>query len=118
CECNVSGNLFVLEKGKDGTYQRNQQGLKCCIEDVSEYGALVRIGGKGKSRLHVSLQFELDEKPVIMYGIVRGVEYNAQLNISRLHFECLKMNPEIKDNILSYVYKSLTERPIYEGGIF
>ena len=39
-----------------------------------------------------------------MYGIIRAVEYNKALEQSRLHFECIHIDPSMKNAILTYVY--------------
>ena len=79
-------------------------GLRCLIEDISEEGALIRIGGIGRKDIAVKLQFELGIRLIVMYGIVKGIEYNQELNQSRMHFSCMEISPESKNAILSYVY--------------
>ena len=79
-------------------------GLRCLIEDISEEGALIRIGGVGRKNIAVKLQFELGTRLIVMYGIVKGIEYNEELNQSRMHFSCMEISPESKNAILSYVY--------------
>ena len=52
-----------------------------------------------------------------MFGIVRTVEYNEDLNQSRLHFECIHIEPAMKNQILSYVYNIMSdsEKEIYDA---
>ena len=52
-----------------------------------------------------------------MFGIVRTVEFNEELNQSRLHFECIHIEPSMKNQILSYVYNIMpeSEKEIYDA---
>ncbi len=109
CECNVKGFLFVQALEAESIDATDTPGLKCLVEDISEDGALIRIGGKGKKNLKLRLEFLLNEDVIIMHGIVRGVEYNEAMNMSRLHFQCLEIGEEEKNLILTYVYTFLTE---------
>jgi len=46
---------------------------------------------------------------VVMFGIVRTVEFNQETNQSLLHFECIHIDQEMRNEILRYVYKMLPE---------
>ncbi|HZK19514.1 MAG TPA: PilZ domain-containing protein [Treponemataceae bacterium] len=104
------GQLF-LEKSEtmNRLTPESTQGLRCFIEDVSENGALIRIGGKGITGLKLKLQYLIDEQVVVMYGIIKGVEYNKTINQSRIHFECLEIDPTIKNLVLTFVYNLLPQ---------
>jgi len=95
-------------------------GYKCLIEDISENGALIKIGGKGLPKIHLRLQFQLDGKLIVMFGIIRTVEFDSEANQSKLHFECLHIEPVMKNIILSYVYNILSEneKEVFEGQDF
>ena len=84
-------------------------GYKCLLEDISEDGALIRTGGKGQPNIRIKLQFDIDGKFIMMFGIVRAVEYNQKENQSRLHFECLHIEKDMKNAILNFIYKDLSE---------
>ena len=71
---------------------------------------MIRIGGKGTSNIQIKIQFELEGSFILMFGIIKAVEYNAEINQSRLHFECTHIEPTMKNFILSFVYKVLPER--------
>ena len=85
-------------------------GLRCILEDISEDGAMIRIGGKAVANISIKLQFELEGSFILMYGIIKAVEYNATINQSRIHFECTHVDPTMKNYILSFVYKVLPEK--------
>ena len=86
------------------------QGLKCMLEDISETGALIRIGGEGLKDMEIKLQFQLNDSLVIMAGLVRNVKYDAKLNQSLLHFEATLIHSSMRNTILSYVYNVLPQK--------
>ncbi|MBQ0052082.1 MAG: PilZ domain-containing protein [Treponema sp.] len=109
-ECKINGQLYFIDvENIDFTSVEVESGYKCLIEDISEDGAMIRIGGKGQSNIQIKIQFELDGKMIVMFGIIRAVEYNAQLNQSRLHFECVHIDKEMKNAVLNFVYKIIPE---------
>ena len=77
---------------------------------------MVRIGGKGVPNVQLKMQFTIDGKLIIMFGIVRTVEYNSDIDQSRLHFECVHIEPQMKNQILSFVYNIMSpeERKAYD----
>ncbi len=109
CDCNLRGFIFVQALQEESIDESSIPGLKCLVENISEDGALIRIGGKGKTKLKLRLEFLLEDSPIVMSGIVRGVEYNEELNISRLHFQSLSIDEDSRNKILTYVYTFLTE---------
>lgn len=117
-KCHIFANLYILkEKVIDYNVIETKPGYKCLLEDISENGALIRIGGKGIPNIQIRLQFQVNNRLVVMFGIVRTVEYNEELNQSRLHFECIHIEPQMKNQILSYVYNIMSdsEKEIYDA---
>lgn len=110
-KCEIPANLYVVTAAKaDNVSVETQEGYKCIIEDISESGALVHIAGKGQPNIQIKLQFNIQNILIIMLGVIRTVEYNQELNESLLHFECLKIEPSMKNEILSFVYNMLPSR--------
>lgn len=110
CACNILGQLYIVNSEiMSQTAIETSAGLKCLVEDISEDGALIRIGGKGKKNIKIKLQFLLNDNYIVMFGIVRAVEYNASANQSRLHFECVTLPQKMKNNILTYVYNVIPQ---------
>ncbi|MCF0241190.1 MAG: PilZ domain-containing protein [Treponema sp.] len=116
--CNINANLYI-QHGDTINYNsvETAQGYRCLLEDISEKGALIRIGGKGQPNMKIKLQFTINNKLILMFGIVRGVEYNADINQTRLHFDCIHIEQQMRNDILSYVYNLLPEsdREVYEA---
>ena len=116
-KCNMYASLFIIkDKVIDYNLVETQSGYRCLIEDISESGAMIRIGGKGVPNIQLRLQFTLEGKLIIMFGVVRTVEYNSDIDQSRLHFECVHIEPQMKNQILSFVYNIMSpeERRAYE----
>lgn len=116
--CQIYGNLYMI-KGDivDLTSIESQNGYKCLIEDISESGAQIRIGGKGVQNVKIKLQFNIQNKLIIMAGVIRSVEFNEAENQSLLHFECTHIEQNMRNEVLSYVYKMLpeSEKEIFEA---
>ncbi|MBP3710574.1 MAG: PilZ domain-containing protein [Treponema sp.] len=117
-KCNIYANLFIIkEKIINYDAVETKAGYRCLIEDISESGAMIRIGGKGVANIQLKLQFTLEGKLIIMFGIVRTVEYNEDIHQSRLHFQCVHIEPRMKNEVLAFVYNILPqgEKEIYDA---
>lgn len=113
-ECQLEASLYLVKKHftpMDDDIVMSDA-YKCVIEDISEDGALIRVGGKGKNNIHVKLSFLLNSSPVEMFGVIKAVEYNRNMNQSRLHFECKKISLDMKNTITNYVYSTVSESEI------
>jgi c-di-GMP-binding flagellar brake protein YcgR len=85
-------------------------GLKCFIEDISETGCAIIIGGRASAGIRVKIQFALDNVPVTMSGTVRSVEYKgAEVNRSLLHVEADPLPMDARNRILGEVFGMLPE---------
>lgn len=118
CECHVPAQLYIIkEQIINFSTVETSPGYRCILEDISEDGAMIRIGGKGVSNIQIKLQFELEDSFILMFGIIKAVEFNSEINQSRLHFECTHVEPTMKNFILSYVYKVLPakQKEIFEA---
>ena len=117
-KCEIKANLYIIKSEKiDYNAVETQNGYKCLIEDISEAGALIRIGGKGVSNVQIKLQFNIQNMLIIMFGVVRTVEYNESTNQSLLHFECIHLDQTMKNEVLGFVYNMLPDREkeVYEA---
>lgn len=109
-KCSIYAQMYLIKPGEslDGTMEP-EPGMKCLIEDLSEDGAMVVIGGKAVRDMSIKLQFMVHNVLIVMAGIIRGFEYNQETNQSRIHFECNQLNPRMKNAILTFVYNVLPE---------
>ena len=97
--------LYLLKR-IEGAYERPERvpGLRALVQDLSEDGAAVAIGGKARPGLQVKLQFGLEERSVVMSGTVRSVDFDADSNRSVLHVEAVTPSPRMRNAIRSFVY--------------
>ena len=97
--------LYLLKR-IEGAYEKPESvpGLRALVQDLSEDGAAVAIGGKAQPGLQVKLQFGLEERSVVMSGTVRSVDFDADANRSVLHVEAVKPSPRMRNAIRSFVY--------------
>ncbi|MCR5698387.1 MAG: flagellar brake protein [Treponemataceae bacterium] len=109
-QCKIPAQMYII-KNDPSEMKRisTQPGLKCLLEDISEDGSLIRIGGKGVKNLLVKLQFKIDDNLIVMGGFVRGVEFNEEKNQSLMHMECISLEPEMRNYILGFVYNVLPQ---------
>lgn len=104
-ELNTTGFLYPLSS-IDATYEQEESsaGYRCRFVDISEDGAAVMVGGRAKPGIPVKLQTEILDKVVIMSGVVKGVTFKQNKNISILHIQARDPSPAMKNTILLYVY--------------
>jgi len=111
CPCEIDADLFMLKSAAiDYNIINSDGGYKCVLDDISEYGALVRIGGKGRGNMRIKLQFYLNTSFIMMYGIIHSVEYNKEKNMSRLHFECTYIDDDMRNTLSNYIYTQIASQ--------
>jgi c-di-GMP-binding flagellar brake protein YcgR len=109
-KCSIYAQMYLFKPGMDvDSALEPEPGMKCLLEDISEDGAMVVIGGKAIKDMKIKLQFMVLDVLVIMVGVIRAVEYNQETNQSRIHFECGELNPRMKNAVLTFVYNVLPE---------
>ncbi len=109
-KCQIYGMLYIIKKEKvDVNAIETQNGFRCLIEDISESGALIRIGGKGVQNVKIKLQYNVHNKLILMVGVVRTVEFNEEENQSLLHFECTHIETSMRNEVLKFVYNMMPE---------
>ncbi|WP_273065730.1 PilZ domain-containing protein [Treponema berlinense] len=110
CECNLNASMyFIKQPVVDFNLVETEPGYRVVLEDISEDGAMIRVGGKGIANAQIKLQFMINDVLILMYGIVRAVEYNGEINQSRLHFECIHLDTGMRNAVLSFVYNVLPQ---------
>ena len=117
-KCQIYGMLYIIKKDTvDVNAIETQNGYRCLIEDISESGALIRIGGKGAQNVKIKLQYNIQNKLILMVGVVRTVEYNQEQNQSLLHFECTHIETSMRNEVLKFVYNMMpqSEKEVLEA---
>ncbi|HDQ14465.1 MAG TPA: PilZ domain-containing protein [Sediminispirochaeta sp.] len=103
-------NAAGSEPPKNGAVQSGGRGLRCRLRDVSEDGAALIIGGRGKIGMPLRLQFHLGNNTILMDGVVKGVRYNQPKNQSILHIQVSPLSAAMRNRILIFVYNIFNER--------
>jgi len=86
-------NLILTEGGFRGE-----------LQDLSEDGASLVIGGKGKEGLLLKMQFQMENSILVICGVIRYFDYLAEVDRSVLHLQFMRPDDETRNKILSYVY--------------
>ena len=108
CNCEISSDMYILKPSDFASINYSAvetlPGYKVILLNISESGALIKVGGHGYEKMAVKLQFELFGQTILMYGIVLSVEFDEKENISLMHFECTHLDSSMRNVILGYVY--------------
>ncbi len=109
-KCSVYAQMYLVKPNESlDSSLEPEPGMKCLLEDLSEDGAMIIIGGKAVRDMKIKLQFMIHDVLIVMAGTVRAVEFNRDTNQSRMHFECGELNPRMKNAVLTFVYNVLPE---------
>jgi c-di-GMP-binding flagellar brake protein YcgR len=84
-------------------------GLKCFLEDLSDTGCAVTVGGIAGEGVRVKVQFALNNVPVCITGTVRSTSYREDTNRTLLRIEAEPLPKDIKNHILSEVFGMLPD---------
>jgi hypothetical protein len=79
-------------------------GLRCILEDISDTGCAVTVGGKSDSGMKVKVQFALNNAPTCMSGTIRSTSYHEDTGRSLLHIEADPLPLETRNRILGEVF--------------
>lgn len=109
-KCSIYAQMFLIKPGEElNDFLEAEAGMKCLIEDLSEDGAMIIIGGKAKKGLQIKLQFVIHDIVIVMPGTIRAMEFNEETNQSRIHLESIELNQRMRNAILTFVYNVLPE---------
>ncbi|MDR0599827.1 MAG: PilZ domain-containing protein [Treponema sp.] len=96
--------LYLLEGETPSDTIEVNPGFKCFVENLSDSGCAVLVGGRPAARSRIKVQFILNNAPVCLSGTVRFLEYNGEKNQSLLHVEADPMSLETRNHILGEVF--------------
>ena len=110
-DINAPTELYPLRVlGQASEEVENKRGIRCRLQDISEDGAALLIGGHGKVGMNVKIQFKLSDSLLIMCGVVKGVSFQKNKNTSIIHIQSVPLSERTKNRILAYVYNLFGER--------
>lgn len=96
--------LYLAKDGVDPYKVEMDPGLKCFLEDLSDSGCAVTVGGKAAPGIRVKVQFALDNTAICMTGTVRSVSFREETNRSILHVESDPLPLETRNHIMGEVF--------------
>ncbi len=107
----VAGEVFPL-KTIDAASELPEQnkGLRCRVQDLSEGGAAVLIGGRAKAGLPIKLQVDIAGRPIVMSGVVKTATFDGKSNRSVLHIQAVPLSDASRNRVLTFVYNLLGDR--------
>jgi len=101
--------LYLITNEEEVHTIEAKPGLKCYVEDLSDTGCAVTIGGEAHADLRVKIQFGLKNTTICLGGTVRSVDIKEETNTSLLHIEADPLPIEIRNIILGEVFGMLPE---------
>jgi c-di-GMP-binding flagellar brake protein YcgR len=101
--------LYLVKEDEQPGKIEMAPGLKCFMEDLSDSGCAVTVGGQAQTGLRVKIQFALDNTAISMGGTVRSVDFREDANRSILHIEADDLPLETRNQILGEVFGMLPE---------
>ncbi|MCL2094360.1 MAG: PilZ domain-containing protein [Treponema sp.] len=96
--------LYLLERDEEAHTIEEHPGLKCILEDLSDSGCAITVGGRAESNLRIKVQFLLNNNALSMGGTVRSVAYRENFNRSLLHVEADPLPIEMRNQIMGEVF--------------
>jgi len=79
-------------------------GLKCFLEDLSDTGCAVSVGGKATTNMRLKVQFVLNNFVLCMSGTVRSLQYKDDQKKSLVHIESDPLPTEVRNQILGEIF--------------
>jgi hypothetical protein len=84
-------------------------GVKCFLEDLSDTGCAITVGGKAVPDLRIKVQFAINNSPVCMSGTIRSVDFKEDANRSVLHVEADTLPISVRNRILGEVFGMMSD---------
>jgi len=106
---NKAAFLYLVPSDEPSHKLEPVPGLKCLLEDLSDTGCAVTVGGKAGEGIRVKVQFALNNIPVCITGTVRSTNYREDSNRTVLRIEAEPLPKELKNHILSEVFGMLPD---------
>ena len=100
----ISAFLYLPKTDSYPELVESQPGMRCIVEDLSEDGCAITVGGKAASGLKIKVQFPVGGETVAFSGTVKSVDHDEAANRSLLHIEAIPMSISTRNRILSEVF--------------
>ncbi|QQO11398.1 PilZ domain-containing protein [Breznakiella homolactica] len=106
----IAAYLYLPQGNELSDGAETKPGLKCIVEDLSDSGCAVTVGGRAVPGLRVKIQFALDDTPITMTGTVRSSEFNEESGRSLLHIQADPLPMAVRNRILGEVFGLQTDQ--------
>jgi c-di-GMP-binding flagellar brake protein YcgR len=96
--------LYLMGPEEEAGKVETVPGAKCFMEDLSDTGCALTIGGQAAAGMRIKVQFALNGTPICMSGTVRSVDYKEATQRSLLHVEADPLPRYAQNKILGEVF--------------
>jgi c-di-GMP-binding flagellar brake protein YcgR len=96
--------LYLMGPEEETGKAETAPGVKCFLEDLSDTGCALTVGGQGAAGTRIKVQFSLNGTPICMAGTVRSVDYKEAVQRSLLHVEADPLPRYAQNTILGEVF--------------
>jgi c-di-GMP-binding flagellar brake protein YcgR len=101
--------LYLMGPNEEPGQIESAPGVNCSLEDLSDTGCAVTIGGKAEPGLRIKTQFAVSNGPICMSGTVRSVDFREDINRSVLHIEADSLPIGTRNKILGEVFGLMSD---------
>jgi c-di-GMP-binding flagellar brake protein YcgR len=101
---NVPAFLYLVREGEPFHKVESVPGVRCMLEDLSDTGYALTVGGSAENGLRIKVQFELNGAAVCMSGTVRSMVYRADTDRSILRVEADSMPIRVRNQIMGKIF--------------
>jgi c-di-GMP-binding flagellar brake protein YcgR len=99
--------LYLMGVDEERGKMEPEPGAKCFLENLSDAGCAISIGGRASAGIHIKAQFALAGMPIVMSGVVRSADYREDSDYSVLHVEADPLPAGVRNKILAAVFRML-----------
>jgi c-di-GMP-binding flagellar brake protein YcgR len=101
--------LYLMGPDEEPGQVESAPGANCFLEDLSDTGCAVTIGGQASVGLRVKVQFSVSNSPICMSGTVRSVDFKEEANRSVLHIEADPLPIKVRNRVLGEVFGMMSD---------
>jgi c-di-GMP-binding flagellar brake protein YcgR len=96
--------LYLMRPEEEPGKIETVPGARCFMEDLSDTGCAVLVGGQAAAGMRIKVQFALNGTPICMSGTVRSVDFKEAVQRSLLHVEADPLARYAQNKILGEVF--------------
>ena len=101
--------LYPITHEDDAGKPEVVSGIKCVLQDLSDTGCAVSVGGKASTNMRLKIQFVLNNSVICMSGTVRSLKYNEEQQKSLVRIESDPLPIEMRNHVMGEIFGMLPE---------